>query len=81
MTRSGIGVYPGRGGEHRPGPGIRELSLGMPSGTTVGYVLAFMADSPCSLSWSGAILASSTNGPPGDRVRDRVGARCSAAAS
>ena len=43
-----------------------EAFLGMPAGQTVDYVLAFAADTPASWAqFEQAMLASSTNGPPG----------------
>jgi hypothetical protein len=64
MTGSDIGVYRGAAASIAP---IRayENFLGMPAGTTVGYVLAFMADSPSWSQFEQAILAEGTNGPPG----------------
>ena len=42
-----------------------ESFLGMPSGATVNYVLAFMPDTPASWAqFEQAVLAASTNGPP-----------------
>ena len=63
MTRLGIGVYRGAAVSIAP---VRayENFLGMPSGTTVGYVLAFMADSPSWSQFERAILARH-HGPPG----------------
>jgi hypothetical protein len=59
-----IGVY------HSPAADIGpvqeyEAFLGMPAGTTVAWVLAFMADNPSWAQFENAILAASTNGPPG----------------
>ena len=64
MTGSDIGVY--RGAAASIGP-VRayENFLGMPGGTTVGYVLAYMADNPSWSQFERAILAEGTNGPAG----------------
>ena len=64
MNGSDIGVYRTAAVDIAP---VRayEKFLGMPSGTTVGYVLAFMADKPSWSQFERAILASSTNGLPG----------------
>jgi hypothetical protein len=64
MAGSDMGVYRGAAVSIVP---VRacENFLGMPSGTTVSYVLAFMADSPSWSQFEQAILEASTNGPPG----------------
>jgi hypothetical protein len=64
MTGSDIGVYRGAAVSIAPVQAYENF-LGMPSGTTVSYVLAFMADSPSWSQFEQAILAGSTNGPPG----------------
>lgn len=60
-----IGVYRGPAADIAPVQAY-ESFLGMPAGTTVTYVLAFMADTPATWAqFEGAILAASTNGPSG----------------
>ena len=64
MAGPDIGVYRGAAVSIAPVQAYEKF-LGMPYGATVGYVLAFMADNPSWSQFEQAILASSTNGPPG----------------
>jgi len=64
MTGSGIGVYRGAAVSIAPIQAYENF-LRMPSGTAVGYVLAFMADHPSWPQFEQAILQSSTNQGPG----------------
>jgi hypothetical protein len=60
-----IGVYRGAAADLAPVQAY-EAFLGMPAGTTVSYVLAFMADSPATWAqFEQAIMPDVTNGPPG----------------
>lgn len=59
-----IGVYRGAVPDIAPIQAYEQF-LGMPDGTTVDYVLAFMADSPTWAQFEAGTLQSRTNGPAG----------------
>jgi len=63
-TSIGIGVYRGSSVDISAITAYEEF-LGMPSGSKVNYVLAYMADNPTWPQFENAVLAATTNGGPG----------------
>lgn len=63
-TPIACGVYRGAAVDIAPVQAYEQF-LGMPTGTTVDWVLAFMADNPSWAQFEAGALQSSTNGPPG----------------